>query len=56
MRHLQRLPLIPALDIEPFIDLATVENRLVTADVLGDIVKRVNQLQPKLFALLVFED
>jgi hypothetical protein len=56
MRHLQRLPLIPTLDIESLIYVAAVENRLVTADVLRDIVQRVEQLQPQLFALLVFED
>ena len=56
MRHLQRLSLVPALDIKSLIDLAAVEDGLVASKVLRDIVKRVEQFQPEFFALLVFEN
>jgi hypothetical protein len=56
MRHLQRLPLVSALDIEPLIHLTAVENSLITTDILCDIVQRIDKLQSEFFALLVFQD
>ena len=56
MRHLQPRPLKPALDIEPLIVLTTVQNRLIAADLLRDKIKRLNNAQPQLLALLVLGD
>jgi len=56
MRHLQPRPLKPALDIEPLIGLTTVQNRLIAADLLRDKIKRLNNAQPQLLALLVLGD
>ena len=56
MRHLEPRPLEPALDIEPLVRLGAVENRLVAAHVLGDIIERLDDAQPQLLALLVLRD
>lgn len=54
--HLQACSLEAALDVESLVGLAAVENRLVAADFFGDKVKRLDQSQPQLFALLVLRD
>ena len=56
MRHLQPRPLKPTLDIKPLIRLTTIQNRLVAARLLGNEIQRLDNLQPKLFPLLVFRD
>lgn len=53
MSHLQTRTLKPTLDIEPFIGLTTVQNTLVTADVLGHGIQGLDDAQPQLLALLV---
>lgn len=44
MRHLQPSPLIPTLNIEPFIRLAAVQNTLITANLLGHEIQCLDQL------------
>lgn len=56
MCHFQTGPLEAALDVEPLVGLAAVENALVTSDVLGHVVQRLDDAQPELLALLVLRD
>src|SRR5690242_3481340 len=53
MRHLEPCPLEPTLNIEPFVRLAAIQNRLVTPDLLRDKVQCLNNPEPQLLALLV---
>lgn len=53
MCHFQSSPLEAAFDVESFVGLATVEDALVAADVLRDVVEGLDDAQPKFLALLV---
>jgi len=53
MCHLQPRPLEATLDVEPFVRFAAVQNALVAADIGGNEVKGLNDLQPELLPLLV---
>lgn len=54
--HLQTSPPEAALDIEPLVVLAAVEDRLVAARLLRNEVERLDDAQAQLLALLVFGD
>lgn len=54
--HLQTSPLEAALDVESFVGLAAVENGLVAADFLGNVVECLDQSQTQFFALLILCD
>ena len=56
MCHLETGTAEATLDIEALVGLATVEDGLVTADVLCDKVERLDDAQAELLALLVFVD
>lgn len=56
MCHLQTSPSEAALDVESLVGVAAVENALVTADLFGDIVERLDESEAELLALLVFSD
>lgn len=56
MRHLQARPPEPALDVEALVRLAAVEDALVAADLLGDVVERLDDAEAELLALLVLCD
>jgi len=53
MRHLEPGPLKPTLDVKPLIRLATVKNALITTNLLGHGIQRLNDPQTQLLALLV---
>ena len=53
MGHLQPRPLIATLDIEPLIRLGTIQYRLITPDLLADMIQRLNNPQPQLLPLLI---
>jgi hypothetical protein len=54
--HLQASPPEAALDVEPFVGLAAVEDALVAADLLGDEVEGLDEAEAELLALLVAGD
>lgn len=56
MCHLQPRTFEAALNIEPLVRLAAVQNALVTAHLGGDKVERLNDLKAKFLALLIFCD
>lgn len=56
MGHFQAGPPEAALDIEPFVVFAAVEDRLVAARLLRDVVERLDEAESQLLALLVFGD
>jgi len=56
MCHLQPCALEAALDIEPLVRLAAVENALVAAHLCGDEVERLDDFEAEFLALLVFCD
>ena len=56
MGHLAARPLVPALDIEAFICLAAVQDGLIAAQLLGEVVEGSNDAEPELLALLVLVD
>lgn len=56
MGHLQTRPPEAALDVETLVVLAAVENGLVAAYLLGDVVERLDDAQAQLLALLIFGD
>lgn len=56
MRHLQPCPLESALDVESLVGLGTIQDSLVAANVLSDVVERLNDPQTKLLALLILCD
>jgi len=56
MRHLQAGAFEAALDVEALVGFGAVEDGLVAADVLGDEIERLDELQAELLALLVFGD
>jgi hypothetical protein len=56
MCHLKTRPLVSALDVESLVCLATVENALVTSNLLRDEIQSLDQLEAELLSLLVFGD
>jgi hypothetical protein len=56
MCHLQPRPLEAALDVEPLVRLAAVENALVAAHLCRNEVERLDDFEAKFLALLVFRD
>lgn len=56
MGHFQAGPPEAALDVEPLVVFAAVENRLVAARLLRDVVERLDEAETQLLALLVFGD
>ena len=48
--------LIAALDVETLVPLVAVEDGLVAADGLGDVVERLDDLRAELLALHLGED
>lgn len=56
MRHLQAGPLKAALDVETLVGFGAVEDSLVAANVLSNVVQRLDDAQAKLLALLVLRD
>lgn len=53
VRHLQAGAPKPALDVEPLVGLAAVEDGLVAPRLRGNVVERLDQPQAQLLALLV---
>ena len=53
MRHLQAGASESALDVETLIGLAAVEDALVAAHLVGDVVEGLDQAETELLALLV---
>ena len=53
MGHLQTRPPEAALDVEALVGLAAVEDALVAADLLGDVVEGLDKAEAELLALLV---
>ena len=53
MCHLQAGPSEAALDVEALVGLAAVQDSLVAANLLGDVVERLDDAQAQLLALLV---
>lgn len=56
VRHLQAYSPEAALDVEALVVLAAVENRLIATLLLGDEIKRLDDAQAQLLALLVLGD
>lgn len=54
MSHFQARPPESTLDVEPLVRFAAVQNALITADLLGDEVQSLDELQAQFLALLVF--
>lgn len=51
--HLQTSPPEATFDVETFVCLAAIQNSLVAADILGDVVECLDDAQTQLLALLV---
>ena len=56
MCHLQTGSFETAFDVEPFVSFATVQNGLVAAHLLRDIVQSLDDAQSKLLSLLVLRN
>lgn len=56
MRHLQAGTSEAAFDVEAFVGLATVEDALVAANFVGDVIECLDQAETKLLALLILGD
>lgn len=54
--HLKTCAAEAAFDVEALVGLAAIEDRLVTANLLGDEVEGLDDAQTKLLALLVLGD
>jgi hypothetical protein len=54
--HLETSSSETALDVETFVGLAAVQDTLVAADLLGDVVERLDDSETELLALLVLCD
>jgi len=54
--HLQTSSPEATLDVEAFVGFAAVENALVAANLLGDVIEGLDQPQAELLTLLVFGD
>jgi hypothetical protein len=54
--HLETSSSEAALDIETFVGLAAVQDALVAADLLGDVIERLDDSETELLALLVLCD
>lgn len=53
MCHLKTRPSEPALHVEPFVGFAAVEDALVAADLLCDVIERLDDPQAQFLPLLV---
>lgn len=56
MGHLQACATESALDVEALVGVAAVEDALVAANLLGDVVEGLDQAEAELLALLVLGD
>ena len=56
MCHLQPRPLETALHIEALVGFGAVQDALVAADLLGDEIEGLYELEAELLALLVLGD
>lgn len=56
MCHLESRPLESALHVEPLVRLATIKNALVTAHLGRNEIEGLDELEPKLLALLVLRN
>ena len=56
MGHLETSSSEAALDIEALVGLAAVEDALITADLLSDVVEGLDDSETQLLALLVLCD
>lgn len=54
--HLKTSSSEPALDVEALVGVAAVEDALVAANLLGDVVEGLDQAEAELLALLVLGD
>lgn len=54
--HLKASSSESALDVEAFVGVAAVEDALVTANLLGDVVEGLDQAEAELLALLILGD
>jgi hypothetical protein len=54
--HLKASSSESALDVEAFVGVAAVEDALVAANLLGDVVEGLDQAEAELLALLVLGD
>lgn len=54
--HLQARSSEAALHVKAFVGVAAVENALIAADLLGDVVESLDKAQAELLALLIFGD
>ena len=54
MRHLQSCSFEATLNVETLICLAAIQNTLVAANLLCNEIKRLDEFQSELFALLIF--
>lgn len=53
MCHFQSCPLESTLDVETFVGLTTVQDGLVTSDLVGDVVQGLNDAETELLPLLI---
>ena len=56
MGHLKTSPSEAALDVETLVGLAAVQDAFVAANLLGDVIERLNDSETELLALLVLCD
>lgn len=56
MGHLEACSSEATLDVETLVGFAAVEDALVAADLLGDVVEGLDDSETELFALLVLCD
>lgn len=56
MGHLQPSPSESTLYVEALVGLTAIEYALVAADLLGDVIERLNDPQSQLLALLILRD
>jgi hypothetical protein len=56
MGHLQPSPSKSTLYVEALVGLTAIEYALVAADLLGDVIERLNDPQSQLLALLILRD
>lgn len=54
MRHLQSCSFEATLNVETLICLAAIQDTLVAANLFGNEIKRLDEFQSELFALLIF--
>ena len=54
VRHLETCSPEATLHVETFVRIAAIEDALIAANLLGDVVERLDEPQAEFFALLVF--